>query len=236
MDELRFAIPRYTVPEAARYLDVPTGTFRRWVDGYEFTPSHRSVPTTGRPIIHSASSQPWTPRLAFAGLVEGLVISALRHAGLSLQGLRRITKTLQTDFGDEWALASHRLTLSGGHGQSGPEVLWNYATEHGDDEVLVALDSKQRVFTDVVRDYLERIMYVDEYAARIYLPITRERLLVVDPYRNFGQPMFESNATPVDPVLDRIEAGEPVASVARDYGLDVDEVRLVLDHAAALAA
>lgn len=236
MDEIRFTVPRYTIPQAARYLTENPSTFRRWVDGYEFTPSGRDVPTVGKPIIHSASDRSHRPRLAFAGLVEGLVISALKRAGLSLQALRRITKTLQTDFGDEWALASHRLTLSGGTSRGGPEVLWNYAEEHGDEEVLVALDSKQQVFTDVVRDYLERIIYIDEYAGSIYLPVTRERLLLVDPYRNFGRPIFDSNATPLDPVLDRVEAGEPVRSVAEDYGLDEDEVRLAARHASSIAA
>jgi uncharacterized protein (DUF433 family) len=164
------------------------------------------------------------------------VIDGLRRAGLSLQALRRIAKTLPSDFGDEWALTSHRLTLSGGAGRSGPEVLWDYTEEHGDDEVLIALDSRQRVFTDVVRDELERIVYLDEYAGRIHLPLTREKVLLVDPYRNFGRPMFGSTATPVAPVMDRIEAGEPIGSVARDYGLDVDGIELVVRHAPAIAA
>ena len=236
MDDPRFSVPRYTIPEAARYLNVHPETFRRWVDGYRFTPTHRAVPTEGKPIIHSASQQRHAPRLAFAGLVEGLVIDALRQAGLSLQALRRITRTLQTDFGDEWALASHRLTLSGGAGRSGPEVLWDYAEEHGDDEVLIALDTNQRVFTEVVRDHLERIVYLDEYAGQVYLPLTREHILLVDPYRNFGRPMFGSTATPVGAVLDRLEAGEPIASVARDYGLDTGEIELVARHAPAIAA
>lgn len=36
----------------------------------------------------------------------------------------------------------------------------------------MALNTRQRVFTDVVRDYLERIVYIDEYAGSIYLPHT----------------------------------------------------------------
>lgn len=229
-------MPRYTIPDASRFLGATTRTFRRWVDGYEFTASHRTVPTVGKPIIHSASDERRAPRLAFVGLVEGMVIRALKEAGLSLQALRRITRTLQTDFGDEWALASHRLTLSGSQKASGPEVLWDYAERHGDQEVLIALDTKQRVFAEVVKDYLERIVYIDEYAGQLYLPITRERLLLVDPYRNFGRPMFASNSTPVEPVLDRVDAGEPVRSVARDYGLDVGEVSMVIRQARALAA
>lgn len=115
-------------------------------------------------------------------------------------------------------------------------MLWDYAEEHGDDEVLIALDSKQQVCTEVVRDYLERIIYIDESAGQIYLPLTRETVLLVDPYRNFGRPMFDSTATPVGPVLGRLGAGEPIGSVAQDYGLDVDEIELVVRHAPAVAA
>ena len=145
-------------------------------------------------------------------------------------------RRVSSDVGDEWALASHRLTRSGRGGRSGPEVLWDDAEEHGDDEVLVALDSKQRVFTEVVRNHLERIIYLDDDAGQFYLPLTREKVLLVDPYRNFGRPMFGSTATPLGPVLDRLEAGEPVDSVAQDYGLDVDEIELVVRHAPAIAA
>ena len=59
---------------------------------------------------------------------------------------------------------------------------------------------------------------------------------MADPYRNGGHPIFASTAAPVDMVLSRVEAGEPVRSVADDYGLDREEVDLVRKHAASLAA
>lgn len=101
VDDSCFSVPRSPIPEAARYRNVHPETFRRWVDGYRCTPTHRTVPTEGKPFIQSASQQRHAPRLAFAGLVEGLVIDALRQAGLSLQALRRITRRLQTDFRDD---------------------------------------------------------------------------------------------------------------------------------------
>ena len=42
--------------------------------------------------------------------------------------------------------------------------------------------------------------------------------MLVDPYRNFGRPAFASNATPVGPVLDRIDAGEQVREVRGHVG------------------
>lgn len=111
VDEVRFTLPRYTVASSSRYLSVPESTFRRWVDGYSYRAPGWDEARLAPAIVHTASDQRHHSRLAFVGLVEGMVINALKQAGLSLQALRRITRTLQTNFGDEWALASHRLTL-----------------------------------------------------------------------------------------------------------------------------
>lgn len=240
MDHTRSAVSRYTIADASRYLQVPYGTVSKWTSGYSFVPKGRSVKTVGRPIVHTLPARGHDPRIPFAGLVEAFVIKALRSSGVSLQAVRRIIATLRTEFGDEWALTSERLLFSGRMGPSGPEVLYNYAERHDDPEVLVVVGSRnehQRVFAPVVNDYLERIVYHDDmYAGRIFLPLTQERLLMADPYRNGGHPIFASTAAPVDMVLSRVNAGEPIRSVANDYGLDTDEVRLAVQHASQLAA
>jgi len=58
------------------------------------------------------------------------------------------------------------------------------------------LDANQRVFTEIVRDHRERIVYLDEYARQVYLPLTREHLLLVDPYRRFGRPLIWVDRNP----------------------------------------
>ena len=50
--------------------------------------------------------------------------------------------------------------------------------------------SGQRVFHEVIERYLSRITYEGGWAARLILPITEEPLIVVDPERAFGQPIF----------------------------------------------
>ena len=47
---------------------------------------------------------------------------------------------------------------------------------------------------------------------------------MVDPLRNFGRPTIARRGVRVADVLGRLSAGEPVAEVALDYGLEIDEV------------
>lgn len=104
-------------------------------------------------------------------------------------------------------------------------------------EELTVVVSQQRVFTEVVRNYLDRISYgPDGWAQNLVLPLTPRRLLKVDPHQAFGQPFFVHGAARMEDVLDRFVAGEPLAEVAHDFGVPPDEledvVRAILRPAA----
>lgn len=221
----RFETPRYTVREAARMLDVPPGTFSKWVDGYAFKPKRMARPVVGRPVISAEPRRPGAagrPRLTFAGLTEGMVIEGLRRSGAHFTEIRRIAAILRRDMNDDWALASKRLLISGA------DVLWNHAERYDDLEAaeLTVFRSGQRVFTEAVREYLARIEYEDdEYAVRLWLPITPERIIAVDPYRNFGDPTFRVGGASVGVVLGRLRAGDDMQDLARDYGLPIEHIR-----------
>ncbi len=57
---------------------------------------------------------------------------------------------------------------------------------------LVVVRSGQRVFTDIVSEYLTRISYdpKDTFARMIRLPEYERAEVLVDPDRSFGQPIF----------------------------------------------
>lgn len=234
LGDLRFDVPRYTVPQVSDYLEVPYRTLSRWVNGYRNPATARQGPTVGKPILHAASQRGHGPRLSFAGLVETQVIWALRKGGVSLQNLRRVTKALrdELDDADDWGLVSKRLYFSGA------DVLWNLAEDWDDQEAaeLVELVSGQRVFTPIVLQYLERIEYDDEYARRLYLPVAGREIIEIDPYRNFGDPTFRNGGAAVKMVLGRIEAGDPLEQVAEDYRVPPEDIDATLKHAATLAA
>jgi uncharacterized protein (DUF433 family) len=112
------------------------------------------------------------------------------------------------------------------------EVAEEGALEPEDRRALIVLRNGQYVFREVVERYLKRIEYADDgYAARVELPGYEVARITADPMINFGHPYFASTGAPVEAVLSRIRAGEPLDSVAEDFDLGVDEVVEVADRA-----
>ncbi len=228
--DVRFSVPLYSVAEAADFLGVPRSTFATWARGYP----HRRAGERGTrrdPLVTSLRGTARQAEIPFVGLVEGMVAAAFRRAGVSMQHIRKALHVLQQRIGIDHALASGRLYTDGS------SILYDYATEHDDEEILTAVLTGQRIFTDAVRDYLRRIKYAadDGWAERLILPTTRRDVVEVDP-RAFGQPIFIRGGARMEDVLDRFRAGEPLAEVARDYDLDSQDVEDVVRAALPPAA
>lgn len=228
----RFDTPLYTTAEAARFVGVATSTFATWANGYVRRPPGRPE-VVGAPIVTSLAGERGYPSIPFVGLAEAMVLAAFRHAGVSLQHIRQAVAIISDEIGLEHALASRRLF------SDGAVILYDYAEAEQDDELsgLTEVVSRQRVFAPVVEEYLKRITYGgDGYAVRLVSPATSRSLVVADPERAFGQPIFIHGAVRVEDVLDRWRAGEPLIEVAEDFGVppeDVEDIlRVVLPAAA----
>ena len=228
-DEIRFTKPLYTVTEAAAYLGVPRSTFSTWTHGYVrrgATPR----PIHGEPLLTTVGKTGLT--IPFVGLAEGLVLAAFRETGLPLQRIRPALQRLAEEHHLDHALASRQLYTDGA------EIFFDYARASGDKQLrlLTVVRSGQRVFHEVIERYLTRIEYSGGWVSRVFLPITDDPILMADPERSFGQPIFVKGAARLVDVRGRIEAGEPLAAVAEDYGVPVDDVKQALAASSASAA
>lgn len=229
-DELRFETPLYTIAEAARFLDVPVSTFATWAHGYESHPKGRPI-VKGGPILTAIPTPHRHPEIPFVGLVEGMVAAAFRRAGVSMQHIRRSLEVLRSEIGVDHALASRKLYTDGA------SILFDYATSEHDKELLTVVVTGQQVFQDIIRDYLERITYAsDDIAERLVLPLTPRPVVECDPQRGFGRPLFIHGGAPMDDVLDRFRAGEPLKDVAKDFDLRPEDVEDVIRGALPNAA
>ncbi len=187
----------------------------------------------GNRIVTSADAPRNFPTIPFIGLAEGMVLAAFRRGGVSLQHIRKAVSILDSQIGIEYALASHRLYTDGA------VILFDYADAKHDEELagLTEVVSRQRVFAPIVQEYLKRIEYGnDGWAEQLIAPTTRDRIVVVDPRRAFGQPIFVHGAAPVESVVSRWKAGDPLADVALDFGVPPADVEDYLRAAVPLAA
>ncbi len=233
----RFDTPLYTVAEAARYLDVPTSTLATWARGYRRRPLGRQE-VIGDPVLATSPDAPrGTPSVPFVGLAEGMVLAALRRSGVPLQRIRPALTRLEEEFGIRHALASKQLY------SDGAEVLYDYGRrDPGSDgaravDDLVVVRNGQRVFNTVVESYLSRITFsADGYASLVRLPAYELADVVVDPTRGFGQPIFAEGGARLDDALAMFRAGEPLESVAAEFGVTRDHLEDAVRVATRLAA
>ncbi len=236
-DPARFQTPLYSVAEAGRYLGVPTSTFATWAYGYTRRPPGGS-PVHGEPIVTVRSrTTPGGAVVPFVGLAEGLVLAAIRRAGVPLQRIRPALTRLADELGIDHVLASRALYTDGA------EVLYDFADQHGDTpeargaRELVAVCHGQRVFGEIVASYLRRVEFAaDGYARLIRLPQYQHASVVVDPSRGFGQPIFSHGGARLEDVLGRFQAGEPLADVAAEFGVPAADLEDAVRIAARPAA
>ncbi|HZV48743.1 MAG TPA: DUF433 domain-containing protein [Candidatus Dormibacteraeota bacterium] len=225
--DVRFTVPLYTSREASWMLGVPARTFHAWARGYTASSGQRY-----RPIVTGLDAPAGQPTIPFIGLAEGMVVAAFRRVGVSMQHIRRALEVLESEIGLEHAPASRRLYTDGAsilYDYARESDDYDYARESDDEELLVTVLTGQRTFADIIRQYLRRIEFdSDTWALRLRLPITERPLLVADPSRGFGQPLFVKSGAPVRAVLERFRAGESLESVARDFDLPPNDVEDVI--------
>lgn len=173
----------------------------------------------------------------FVGLAEGLVLAAIRKAGVPLQRIRPALARLDEAFGLRHALASQHLYTDGA------EVLYDYAESQGDSPAakslrqLMVVRNDQHVFSDVVDRYLSRVTFgADGYVELIRLPQYLVAEIVTDPGRGFGQPTFVRGGARLEDVLSSFRAGEPLRVVAEEYGVPLDELEDAVRVATRVAA
>lgn len=233
--DLRFVTPLYTVTEAARILQLSPSTLATWSKGYHRY--SRSQPVGGAPII--TTLEPSTlrgPTIPFVGLAEGMVLAAVRAAGVPMQRIRPALERLADELGVEHALASQKLYTDGA------EVLYDLSEPGGDVEPepvrrLIVVRSGQRVFSEAVEQYLRRIDYgSDGYAHLVRLPGYGTAEVVADPERAFGQPIFAHGGGRLADVLGLFWAGEDLETVADEYGVSRTELEDVVRVASRRAA
>lgn len=224
--DLRFTEPLYTVARAARLVGMPNSTLRTWAQGYEKTFPDRPVVRQG-PVITAVPPRPrGRETIPFIGLTEAMVVQAFRRTNLSMQHIRRAVRVLAEQDELEHALASRQLYTDGAR------ILYDYSRQTDDDalEQLTDVESGQRVFKPVIKDYLKRLVFDhDRWATGLIVPVTKREILRIRPEVASGEPLFVNGGAPLSAVESRHRAGESIRSIARDYGVPAGDIREALD-------
>ncbi len=204
----------YTVPEAARLTRVSVGKIRRWLKGYDFK--------SGESLHHSdavweGELDPLGTKLAltFRDLLELRFVDAFIRAGVSWQTMRRAHAKAQLELQTTHPFCSNRISTDGRN------ILLRQGEEDSD-EALINLATDQVEFSRIVESFLKELEFSGDEI--IWWPLGKERQIVVDPKRNFGQPTVARSGVPSQVLARSLKANSSPELVAKWYEVQSEEI------------
>jgi uncharacterized protein (DUF433 family) len=218
-DSETYNTPAYSVTDAARYLRMPVGTLRSWLDG-------RSDKTQKGQQQFTALIQrpnPNHPELSFANLVEAHVLRVIReNHQIKLDRVRTALDYLSKDLETDHPLIQQRFQTDG------VDLFVNSM-----ERLVNVTRSGQLAMKETLKFLLTRIEWDDrEIASKLFPFVQAEgdvaRILCIDPRISFGKPTIVGTGIPTGAIVDLYEAGEEIQDIANEFDCTADQIRAAI--------
>lgn len=209
----------YTPAEAARLLQLPAQTLRRWLLGAE----RKGV--WYEPVIRVDRGP--DDLVTWGEFVEAAYLREYRKRGVKLDELRALMSTVRSQLGVRYPLAhqqyyvGQRALVLAAHEQAGIETSLFYvvATRKRKDQLVLADGESTEPF-------ITRVEFDHDVVARMH-PDGASSPVVIDPQRNFGVPIV--HGIRAEAIAEAFLAGEPIEYIQQLWNLTVEQVRAAVD-------
>ncbi len=217
----------YTVPDASRLSRVSARRIRYWLKGLS---SEQVSESTDRRLWQGELG-PIDDKLAlgFLDLQEVRFIDAFLKTGVSWHLLRAAHGIAREQYGIEHPFCTRHFVTDGS------QIIEAIPLEPGDvayEEVVQG----QRVFRQVIQPFLRELEFAENDRLVRWWPLGMNRAVVLDPHRQFGQPITARSGIATDVLQSAVKAGQTIEEIADWYELDVPSVRDAIDFELGLAA
>jgi uncharacterized protein (DUF433 family) len=210
--------PIYSLAQVDRLLALHPGTARRWLEGYERR--GRTYP----PVVRDRPTGEET--VTWGEFVETRFLAEFRNQGVPVTRMRPAIERLREAFGTRYPLATARPFAAG------RELVLRVQETVGLDSALrlVVVRSGQYLLSDPAEQFWRALEFddpVDGMVVRLH-PMKNADPVVLDPLRQFGEPVVRSVPTAV--LAEEFDAGDSVDDIADTYDLTREEVEAALRY------
>lgn len=212
----------YTLPDAARLLEIPLHKLRRWVRGVaEFEGRHLPA----GPFSSRAEGR--DRNFDFYTLIELFTVAELRRLGLSMRTLRDARSELSQRYKVAHPFALRGLLTDGNR----------LLKELGDKSLLELGTGGQASFAEVIKPFCQQIHFdsISNLACR-YFPLGRKGGIVVDPQHAFGRPVIEGTNLATETIATLLRGGESIDDVASEFRVERPFIEAAWEFEQRLAA
>lgn len=212
--------PIYSIPQIDRLVGLKPGTARRWLEGY--SRAGRTYP----PVLRS---EPLGSEIVTWGeFVETRLLAEYRDAGVSVIRMRPAIERLREQFNTRYPLAEARPFLN----VLGRELVSQTQKEVALDKALqlVVVRSGQLVLAKPTDHFVRSVEYgggEEGVAERIH-PAPDLREVVIDPLRQFGEPVVRS--VPTEIIAEQVRAGDSIEMISELYELTTSQVAAAIRY------
>ena len=200
----------YLTSDVAEILRLSYSKVRRWiVELWDIRFSENGKYSFGDPKNRAVN---------FYTLIEFYTFYQLRIKGVSAQKIQKAHKTISKELGTPYPFATNIRT-------DGREIWYDYLNE------LVNANGKQQLDLKAVLDpFLHRIDFGINSLAELFYPLDKSKNIVVDPKRQFGQPIIYGRNLRIDTIKKLYEGGESKKNICLLYDLKPSEVNDALRY------
>jgi uncharacterized protein (DUF433 family) len=215
----------YTVPDAARLSKVSSRRIRYWLQRAESEDSK-----SDHPKLWIGQHRPIDDKivLGFLDLQEVRFVDAFRNAGVSWRILRRAHEIAKSRYGTEHPFCTRQFATDG---KQIIERIHN-ATDVEFEEVVFG----QRVFPNVVTPFLRDLKFSPDDQIAEWWPLGTERRVVLDPNRQFGQPIVFKSGVRTEVLYLAVKNGASEDEAAAWFEVERKDVQDAVEFEKRLAA
>lgn len=204
--DLRYDVPLYGIREAAHHLAMTPSTLQRWA-------KRDGLLTTLTP------DSPRSARLPFVAMAEAQFYSLLRQSGLTLRAI-------------EDGMAAVRREL-------GPKMLQRERIAHDGQDILINLGKTEPEWERArdrqggIQGVIERALVPitwgeDNLPEEVRLVAYGDTNVVINPHFSFGLPSLADSGVRVEDIAHLFNAGDSIATVAREFAVEPEQVESVI--------
>jgi uncharacterized protein (DUF433 family) len=203
----------YSPTEAAALIGVPSRKIIRWLRG-QTAAGKEYEPLWTSQLDQLAIGSVY---LSFLDLVQLRVADAFIREGLSPQKVRRAIQHGAEIVRSEYPFANAKFRTDG------KTVILHVLDEVGDDRLIDLFKGGQYLMHKIIEPSLRGLEFEDDMAVR-WWPMGRARGVVLDPKRQFGQPIDDATGVPTAVLADAVKAEKSALRVSKLFMVPVNSV------------
>ncbi|MCG2632847.1 hypothetical protein L6654_40370 [Bradyrhizobium sp. WYCCWR 13023] len=218
----------YSPSEAAALTNVPAPRIRRWLTGHQV--GEKTYPALWRSQLEKFEVDGDQLYLSFLDLVQLRVADAFIREGVSAQKVRRAVEYGSKIVASDYPFASARFRTDG------RTIVLHVLQDDGDEKLIDLFKSGQYLMQKVIEPSLKNLEFNEADIATRWWPLGKNKGVVVDPARQFGQPIDDASGVPTSVLAEAVQAEGSEAKAAKRYMVPVASVHRAVAFQQKLAA